>query len=343
MLGRLGLLMGATCALAACSGQSARPIEITGSSTVYPFTKAVADAYVQADDKRKPPTIAPIGTVAGIRQFCGGTGSKFPDIADASRRMRRAEFDKCQAAKVGEIVEITIGLDGIAFAESNVGSKLKLTRKDIYLALAANPMRKPNTARTWRDVNASLPAVPIRVLGPPASSGTRDALVQLLLEPGCLAADPDAAKLQSASDPALFANICQRIRGDGPYVEQGEDYTAIVRGVEQDPNALGLVGYSYLESSRARLHGVPIDGIAPDADAIASGKYAGLRSLYLYVKKSSLQAKPEIGEFLELYTGMTGPGGPLVKQGLIPLPDRARRNAAETAQFGFPLDPAVLP
>lgn len=343
MLGRLGVLAFATLALAACDGGSSRQIRAVGSSTVYPFTRAVADAFVQAKDGRKAPSIESTGTTAGIRGFCEGAGYTFADIANASRRMRRAEFDKCQANGVGDILEIPIGLDGIALAESNAGPKLRLSRKDIYLALAANPMGKPNTARTWRDVNPKLPAVPILVMGPPPTSGTRDAFVELILEPGCLEAMPEAKELKAAADPALFDYACRRLRNDDAFVEKGEDDNLIVQGLMQNPNALGIFGYSYLEENLARLHSVPIDGVAPAYDAIASGKYPGVRTLYLYVKKRHLKAVPGLEDFLNLYATMWVPGGPLAKHGLIALPQKVRDRSAEAIQLGLPLDASALP
>lgn len=342
MRGRLGLLVLAACALAGCSKGSSHEIKITGSSTVYPFTKAVADAYVKAGEDRTSPTIESIGTVAGIRRFCAG-GAASPDVTDASRRLMRSEYEACQSAKVGEIVEIKIGIDGVALAQAKAGPKLALTLKDIYLALAANPLGKPNTAKTWRDVNPSLPATPIRVFGPPESSGTRDAFVQLLLEPGCRTASPDAVKLQGTGDPAPYHALCQTIRTDGAYVEMGEDFAAIANRAAQDPEALGLIGYAFLEAAQDKLHGVAIDGTAPDAQTIASGKYVGLRSLYLYVKKKPFDAKPDLRAFLKQYVEMTAPNGPLAKLGLIPLPESGRKSAIQNAENGFPLNPVSLP
>jgi phosphate transport system substrate-binding protein len=343
MPGRLVLFAGALLALTSCDGGSSREIRAIGSSTVYPFTKAVAEAFVRADGSRRQPAVESIGTAAGIKSFCDGAGFAHADIVNASRRMKRAEFDKCVANKVGDVMEIPIGLDGIALAESNAGPKLALSRKDIYLALAAMPRGKPNTARTWKDVNPSLPAIPILVLGPPSTSGTRDAFVELILEPGCLAAMPEAEALKKAADPAQFDGVCRRLRNDGAFAERGEDDNLIVQGLAQNPNALGLFGYSYLEENMGRLHGVPIDGIAPAYDAIASGKYSGVRSLYLYVKKKHLKAVPGLQDFLNLYTTMWAPGGPLAKHGLIPASQKVRERSAEAIQLGLPLDVTALP
>ena len=343
MFGRLAILACATLALASCDVGSSRQIRATGSSTVFPFTKAVANAYVGAGKDRLEPAIESTGTTAGIRRFCEGAGYDFPDIANASRRMRRTEFDKCQANGVGDLMEIPIGLDGIALVESNAGPKLQLSRKDLYLALAANPMNKPNAAKTWKDVNPKLPAIPILVLGPPPTSGTRDAFVELILEPGCLEAMPAAKDLKAAADPALFDNACRRVRTDGAFAEKGEDDTQIVEALAQNPNAVGVLGYSYLEENKGRLHGVPLDGVVPAYEAIASGKYPGVRTLYLYVKKRHLKAVPGLQDFLNLYTTMWVPGGPLAKHGLIALPQKVRDRSTEAIQLALSLDASALP
>ncbi len=343
MLERLGLLALASFALTSCDGTSMRAVTVVGSSTVLPFTKAVATAFVAADEGRRTPTIESTGTGGGMIRFCEGVGAKYPDMVNASRRMRATEFDTCQANGVKEIIEVPIGLDGIAFAESNDGPKIALTRKDVYLALAANPMGKPNTAKLWKDVNPALPATPIIVLGPPATSGTRDAFVELILETGCLAAMPAAKDLKANPDPAVFDAACRALRKDGPYVEKGEDDDLIVEGLSDNRNAIALVGFSYLEKNRSRLHGVPIEGVSPTYQDIANGKYPGVRSLYLYVKKKHLDAMPELQEFLKLYATMWVPGGPLAERGLIPAPDKVRRRAAETIANGYLVERADLP
>ncbi len=342
MLGRLALIAVSALALSSCDGSATRKIRVVGSSTVYPFTTAVAEAFVNAKSGRKAPVVESIGSGAGIRRFCEGVGAQFPDIANASRRMTRKEYDRCQADKVGEIIEVIIGLDGVALAESNQGPKLRLSRKDIYLALAANPDGKPNQAKTWKDVNSALPAIPILVMGPPSTSGTRDAFVELMLEPGCIEAYPEAEKLKAAADPAQFDMACRRIRDDGPYVDKGENDNLIVQGLAQNPNALGIFGYSYLEENQRRLHGVPINDVAPTYETIANGQYPGARPLYLYVKKRHIKAVPGLKDFLTLYTTMWGPKGPLVKRGLITVPDKMRERMAERIELELALDPAEL-
>jgi phosphate transport system substrate-binding protein len=343
MLRRLTLFAFSALALASCDQNTTREIRVVGSSTVFPFTNAVAEAFVNQDKSRKTPVIESIGTGAGFKRFCEGIGSQFPDIANASRRMHKAEYDQCQAKGVGEVMEVQIGLDGVALAESNDGPKLSLTKKDVYLALAANPGGKPNAARTWKDVNPALPAIPIQVLGPPATSGTRDVFVELILEPGCVAAVPEAKDLKSAGDPARYGEMCQRIREDGVYVDKGENDNLIVQGLAQNPSALGIFGFSYLEENKDRLHGVSIDGIAPTYETIAMAQYPGSRALYLYVKKRHLKAVPGLPAFLELYAQMWDPKGDLVtKHGLISATNSVRIKSLETIQNELALDPAQL-
>lgn len=341
MIGRAGWAAALLLGLSKCGGGSSDPIRVTGSSTVHPFTQAVGEAFAKQQAGRPAPTVDSLGTGPGIAAFCAGGGSETPDIADASRRMTKAEYDLCQKNGIGQIIEARIGLDGIALAESTNGPKLALTRKDIYLALAATPNGKPNTARTWRDVNPTLPAVPIKVLGPAARSGTHDEFVQLLLEPGCFEAVPNAHALQAAGD-AAFERLCGTTRTDGAYVVGGEDYGATVKAVARDPQAVGVFGYSYLEANAATLRGVPIDGVAPEQTAIASGKYPGGRTLFLYIKHSHLKSKPDLQPFLNLYATMWNPGGPLTQRGLIAMSDSARAAALRAITNGEPLDREAL-
>jgi len=332
----------AALALAGCDANSAREIRVVGSSTVFPFTTSVAEAYVNQDGSRRPPVVESIGTGAGIKRFCDGAGWEFPDIVNASRRIKRSEYDLCEKNGVGAILEVQIGVDGVALAEANDGPKLQLSKRDIYLALAANPGGKPNAAKTWHDVNASLPAVPIQVMGPPSTSGTRDALVELILEPGCAEAEANAHALKAAEDKGPYDKLCKRIRDDGAYIDKGENDNLIVQGLAQNPNAVGVFGYSYLEENANRLHGVPIDGIAPSYASIAGGAYPGARPLFLYVKQRHLRAVPGLNDFVMLYTTMWGPGGTLVKRGLIAAPDAVRARSLAIVRQGIALDPAGL-
>lgn len=313
-------------------------IKAVGSSTVYPFTTIVAEQYLAAHPDAKPPVIESTGTGAGMKLFCGGIGAAHPDIENASRRMKRSEYDACARNGAGDILEVQVGIDGIAFAEAKNGPKMRLTPVDIYRAIAANPMGRPNRAQTWRDVNPALPPIPIRLYGPPGTSGTRDAFAELILAKGCEESDPAAKTLK---DDALAAR-CTRVREDGAYIDAGENDNLIVQKLRANPDALGLFGYSYLEENAATVVGVPLNGVSPTYDAIASGEYPGARPLFLYVKKAHLNAIPGLRDFLSLYASLWTRGGPLVRRGLIAAPDDIQARSAGIIRAEVPLDPAEL-
>ncbi len=342
----LALALGMT--LSACDDQangggagSRDQIKVVGSSTVYPFTTLVAEQFVNQNPGMKAPVIESTGTGAGMKLFCAGVGAAHPDIANASRRMKLAEFTACGENGVDRIMEIQIGLDGIAFAEAKDGPKLQLTPVDLYLALAANPKGKPNTAKTWKDVNPALPAIPIQVYGPPSTSGTRDAMAELILARGCATIYPDSINLKDKK-PDDYANVCTRVRDDGPYVDAGENDNLIVQKLQSNPNAVGIFGYSYLEENQASLVGVPISGVAPTYETITSGTYPGARPLFIYVKKAHLTAIPGLPKFLEAYAAAWDANGPLVKRGLIAAPQAVRDASAAAIKDGTTLEGRAL-
>ena len=253
-------------ALAGCGGgtgsssASRDQIRAVGSSTVFPFAQVVAETLAK-DGKFKSPVIEATGTGGGIKLFCEGVGAAFPDIANASRRFKKSEYEDCAKKGVKDIVEIQIGLDGIAFVEANGGLNMKLTPVDVYKALAANPFGKPNTAKNWSDVNAALPSAPILVYGPPSTSGTRDALAELILTKGC---DTDPAmKALKDSDKDKHKDICTKVRDDGAYVDAGENDNLIVSKVSENPKAVGIFGFSFLEANIDKINGIPVNGVAP--------------------------------------------------------------------------------
>ncbi|RZM05249.1 MAG: phosphate ABC transporter substrate-binding protein, partial [Sphingomonas sp.] len=330
--------------LASCqgpvSGRAASRERITavGSSTVYPFTAAIAERFVQAEPTVPSPVIESTGTGAGFRLFCGGAGASHPDLAGASRRMRTSEYRLCARNGVGAIVELTIGRDGLAFAQARGGLPLRLTNAVLYQALAAAPMGVANAAETWHDVDPALPPVPIRVYGPPATSGTRDALGELVLTPGCLSADPVVSRLP----PAMRHERCTRLREDGAYIDAGESDGLIVRKLRTDPAAVGVFGYGYLEANRDTVMGIPLDGVPPSYHAIASGRYPGARPLFLYVKRAGLAGVPGLAGFLDRYLAAATPDGPLVRRGLIAASAAERADAMRTLRARRPLDPRTL-
>ncbi|GAA0666625.1 phosphate transport system substrate-binding protein [Sphingomonas insulae] len=316
-------------------------IAVVGSSTVYPFTTLVAETFVANNPDARAPVIESTGTGAGMKLFCAGVGAGHPDIEDASRRMKRSEYAACAAHGVGPVMEVQIGIDGIAFAEAKNGPEMTLTPAILYRALAANPLGRRNAARVWRDVDPALPATPIQVYGPPATSGTRDALAELILTRGCEAVDP-RAKALATTNPAAHKALCTRVREDGAYVDAGENDNLIVQKLSANSDAIGVFGYSYLEQNAGTVNGVAIDGVKPTYTAIASGAYPGSRPLYVYVKAAHLRAIPGLATFLTLYAGAWGPDGPLVRRGLIAAPADVRARAAAIIANETPLDPAEL-
>lgn len=344
---RLVTLFALLGALAACRDQASggagarAQIKVVGSSTVYPFTTMVAEQYLANNPGARPPVIESTGTGAGMKLFCAGIGAAHPDIANASRRMKKSEFANCARNGAGQILEVQVGIDGVAFAEAKNGPKMALTPADLYHALAAAPGGRPNTARTWRDVNPALPAVPIQVYGPPATSGTRDALAELILARGCEESDPQAATLKSADEEGFKAR-CQRVREDGAYVDAGENDNLIVQKLTANPNAIGVFGYSYLEENAGSVNGVPIAGVRPSNGSIADGSYPGARPLFIYVKKAHLDAVPGLRLFLRQYAKLWGADGPLARRGLIAAPAPIEARAAEIVRSEAALNGAAL-
>jgi len=316
--------------LAACqnqaggSGGARDQIRAVGSSTIYPFATAAAELFVQANPGMKLPTIESTGTGAGMKLFCAGVGAQHPDIEDASRRMKKSEFEQCQANGVSDIVEIQIGVDGLAFAESVKGPGIRLTPKLAYEALAANPYGKgPNTAKTWADVDPALPATRISVFGPPSTSGTRDSLAELILEKGCNS-DP-AMEALKASDEARHRQLCTQIREDGAYVDAGENDNLIVQKLAANPNAIGVFGFSYLDANRDTLKDIPLNGVDATYETVANGLYPGARPLYIYVKKAHLQAVPGLKAYVETFARNWDPDGALARRGMVAAPEEVRQ------------------
>ena len=329
--------------LSGCGGAqsgSREQIRAVGSSTVYPFAKIVADSLAKSNTAFKSPIIESTGTGAGMKLFCAGVGVQHPDIANASRRMKKSEYDDCAKSGVDKIVEVQVGLDGIAFAEAKGGLALKLTQEDVYKAIAANPYGKPNTAKTWKDVNPAYPAEPILVYGPPSTSGTRDALKELILVKGC-DANPEMKALKE-SDKDKHEQICTEVRNDGAYVDAGENDNLIVQKLEANPKAVGVFGFSYLEENADKLTGLPMAGVMPTYAAISDFSYPGARPLYIYVKAAHLDAIKGLKEFVGEWAKLWGKDGLLAKQGMVVAPEDVRATSSKAATAFTPMDPATL-
>lgn len=317
--------------LVACddtSSAGAQSVHAVGSSTVYPFAKLVAENFSRSFPDMRSPLIESTGTGNGIQLFCSGLGPNTPDMVNASRRMKPSEFDTCASNKVDEIIELQVGLDGIVFASAKGGIMLNLSPETVYKALAAQPYGKPQTAKTWKDVDPALPADPILVYGPPSTSGTRDALKELILEVGCKA-DP-AMKALKESDEDKYKQICTEVRDDGAYVDQGEQDNLIVQKIEGNPKVVGIFGYSYLEENLDKVQDLPMNGVLASYENIASFKYPGARPLYVYVKKQHMRAIPGLQDFLKEWVKSWGKDGPLAKIGMVAMPaDAMTANAAK--------------
>lgn len=313
-----------------------------GSSTVYPFAKMVAERVARANPRLGTPIIESTGTGGGMKLFCGGVGARFPDIANASRRMKASEAQACAANGVTKITEIQVGIDGIAFATSKATPLAGVTTREIYMALAKTPFGKPNRAKTWKDVNTKLPAIPIRVYGPPPTSGTRDALAELIMTAGC-ETNPAMTALKR-SDEKRHKAVCTGMREDGAFIESGENDNLIVQKLAANPGTLGIFGYSYLEENAGRVKGVSINGVAPTYDAISSFKYPGARPLYVYVKNAHAGAIPAVRAFVAEFTKESafGPNGYLRRAGLIASPIKVRARSQMAARSLTPLNLASL-
>lgn len=324
--------------LAAGSAAEARDqIRIVGSSTVYPFATVVAEQFGKSTNF-KTPVIESTGSGGGLKLFCAGVGVEHPDITNASRRIKKSEVELCAKNGVADVTEIKVGYDGIVLANSKAHSQYSLTKAQIFLALAktipdGNGGLKENDNMTWADVDSSLPNEKIEVLGPPPTSGTRDAFVELAMESGC-EEFPEIAALEK-TDKSKFKAVCQAVREDGAFVEAGENDVLIVRKLEANPNALGIFGFSFLDQNADKVQGSLVNGVAPTFENIADGSYKVSRSLYFYVKGAHVGTVPGIKEYVAEFTAERtfGEDGYLSERGLIPMPDAERAKFQKDAEM----------
>ena len=302
----------------------AREIRIVGSSTVYPFTTIVGETF--AAEGNTAPVIESTGTGGGMKLFCAGIGDSQPDFTNASRAIKGSEKEKC-AAKGITPLEMKVGYDGIVFANSKKSGVLEVTPRELFQALAKDVPQEngnlvPNTFTHWNQINPKFPATKIEVLGPPPSSGTRDAWVELVMEAGCKTYD--WVKAMKKKDKKAYKGICHGIREDGAYVEAGENDNLIIQKLANNPNAFGIFGYSFLDQNADVIQGSPIAGVVPTFDSIADGSYPASRALYVYAKKEHVGVTEGMKEFMELYLSddIAGADGSLGDAGLIPLPQK---------------------
>lgn len=348
----------AAIALSACGQQSSKTgadkaagpsasgrdqVWAAGSSTVFPFATRVAENVARTTGGR-PAKVESLGTGGGFKLFCGGAGAAFPDIANASREIKKSEYDQCVANGVTDIVEIKIGYDGIVIANAKGGPTFNFKLDQIYRGLAAE-LPSPtgfakNTSKNWKDVDASLPAQAILVYGPPPTSGTRDAFSELAMEKG--AKKIETLATLSGKDEDAFKAKAHTIRSDGAWVDSGENDNAIVQTLTKTPNALGVFGYSFLENNLDSVKAATVDGVAPSFETISNGSYPVSRSLYIYVKKANIGVIPGLREYVSAFVSdaATGKGGYLQQRGLIPLhPDEheaQKTSATELTSMAAP-------
>lgn len=348
----------ATSTLGAGQAMARDYISIVGSSTVYPFATVVAEKFGKITGKT--PKIESTGSGGGMKLFCAGIGAQHPDITNASRRIKKSEQEKCAKNGINDVIEVKVGYDGIAIANSKKGPKFEISRKDIFLALAkqipgpdGKLMDNPN--KTWKDVNASLPNTRIEVLGPPPTSGTRDAFVELAMEGGAKKfADLKALRKAKGEDQVkplmaklgipmsaynkkgkkVFKAVSHAIREDGAYIEAGENDNLIVQKLDANPNALGVFGFSFLDQNADKVQGSAIDGVEITFDSVADGSYPVSRPLYFYVKKDHVGTIPGIKGYLKEFTSAKawGDEGYLTDKGMIPMPKTERKQFRSDAR-----------
>ena len=315
-------------------------ISIVGSSTVYPFATVVAENFGKSTPF-KTPKIESTGSGGGLKLFCSGVGVEHPDITNSSRRIKSSEIENCASNGVTEIVEAKIGYDGIAIANSRNHNAYEFTLRDIFLALAkmvpdptGNENLVENPYKTWQDVNPALPADRIEVLGPPPTSGTRDAFAELAMEGGCKTFDFISA--MKKEDKNKYKAVCHGVREDGAYIEAGENDNLIVQKLQANPKALGIFGFSFLDQNSDVIQGSTIDGVPPEFESIADGSYPVSRSLYYYVKKAHVGSIPGLEEYNREFMSekAIGDEGYLTDKGLIPMP-RAERTKFQQSVTGM--------
>jgi phosphate transport system substrate-binding protein len=323
-------------------------IKIVGSSTVYPYAQAVAEEFAQKTGN-KAPVLESTGTGGGMKIFCAGVGEKHPDITNASRRMKRTEWETCQKNGVKSITEVHIGFDGLSIAHSREAPDLDLTKTHLYLALAkqvpVDGRLVDNPYRKWSEIDPALPDMPIIVYGPPPTSGTRDAFVELVFHDVCKNGrlpfwkkKKEEMKDEKAFKAYYKAN-CSAMRTDGPFIEAGENDNLIVQKLRADEKALGIFGYSFLYENEDTLKPVTIGGVAPSIESIADGSYGISRPLYFYVKNAHRRFVPGLNDYVAEFVSEDafGPDGYLVERGLVPLPDEEREKVRQNAVNAVPM------
>jgi len=347
---RIAIAASTLAVAALCTGGPALArdqIKIVGSSTVFPYTQAVAEEFGKKTGK-KAPVVESTGTGGGMKIFCQGVGEDNPDITGASRAMKKSEFELCTKNGVTDVTELLIGYDGLSIAQSKQGKPMDLSKEQIFLALGSEipdgDKLVPNPNKKWSDVDKSLPDVQITVYGPPPTSGTRDAFVELAMHEGCEELDY-FKKQKGALDKKAYGDLvkekCTPMRQDGPFIEAGENDNLIVQRIEADPKALGIFGYSFLYENQDKLQGVKVGGTTPSFDTIADGSYGLSRPLFIYIKNPHRKVIAGMDEFITEYTSdeSMGEDGYLHERGLVVLPEDKLKEMQDRAKGGEKMAP----
>lgn len=339
---KLSVSVLALAAVSATAAAARDQISIVGSSTVFPYTQAVAEQFAN-NTGRPSPIVEGTGTGGGMQIFCNGIGEGHPDLTGASRAMKASEWEKCVENGVTDVTEALIGFDGLSMAVSRDNDfDWSISLGEMYLALGAqvpvdgewidNPYSK------WSEIDSRLPDIDIVVIGPPPTSGTRDAWVELAMHAGCEELDYVA---DGGFDGDWVEENCSRMRTDGPFVEAGENDNLIVQRLQSDPNALGIFGYSFVYENLDTLVGVKLNGVEPNFETIADKSFPVARPLYFYVKNAHRDVIPGLNEFVEEYMSedALAPGGYLSERGLVPLVDARRAELQERVINAVAMDP----
>ncbi|MGZ0186472.1 MAG: substrate-binding domain-containing protein [Alphaproteobacteria bacterium] len=327
--------------VAAGSAVARDQIRIVGSSTVFPFSTAVAEQFGKTS-KFKTPVVESTGSGGGLKLFCAGIGVGHPDMTNSSRRIKRSEVDNCAKHGIAEIIEVKFGYDGIAMGQSKAGPDMKLTKREIFMALAkrlpVDGKLVENGYTMWNQINPSLPAAKIEVLGPPPTSGTRDAFVELVMREGAETFPMLKALKEEGKKP--FHAVADAMREDGHFVEAGENDNLIVQKLEANPKAVGIFGFSFLDQNADKMKGAEIEGAYPTFEAIADGSYGVSRSLFFYAKKAHVGVVPGMSEFIAEFTSEKAAGeeGYLTDKGLIPLPEEDLDAVRQSAMSLSPMN-----
>lgn len=317
----------------AADAQSRENVRVVGSSTVYPFTTTVAENFAR-NTEYPAPVVESTGTGGGFQLFCQGVGTQYPDINDASRAMTSSEREMCAQNGVEGVTEFQIGNDGIVLAADKSVEPIELSLAELWQAMAETTVQdgeivEGNPYENWNQISDDLPDQEITVFGPPTTSGTRDAFVELAMEAGC-----EAFEAVRQLDEERREEVCTTMRTDGGFVEAGENDNVIVQRLQSQPGSFGIFGFSFYDQNRAALQAASIGGAKPTVENIAADDYPLSRPLFIYVKDAHVGSIPGLKEFVTYYMSpeAIGQNGFLLEQGLIPMDEQRLDAVSQKAE-----------